>query len=113
MSRPRSTRTERGERPLSTPFTLSEGNFGAMTANDRKRPILPGTGGGAPRRWWRGTGGVALRLKDRNHPPCPPTILPVITPPRGGGTTTPPPKPVTPKFIPSPRHTPTVTALPL
>src|SRR3546814_1597549 len=84
-----------------------------MTANDRKRPILPGTGGGDHRRWWRGTGGVALRIKDRKHLTCPSTMLRMIPLPRWGGTTAPHPKADTPKFVPSSRHAKPVPALAL
>src|SRR3546814_13339709 len=63
-----------------------------MTANDRKRPILPGTGGGDHRRWWRGTGGVALRIKDRKHLPCPSPMLRMVPPPRWGRNDSPPPQ---------------------
>src|SRR3546814_20446531 len=84
-----------------------------MTANDRKRPILPGTGGGDHRRWWRGTGGVALRIKDRKHLTCPSTMLRMIPLPRWGGTTAPHPKAATPHFVPSSRHAQPAPALPL
>src|SRR3546814_15802331 len=36
------------------------------------------------RRWWRGTGGVALRIKDRKHLACPSTMLRMVPLPQRG-----------------------------
>src|SRR3546814_12068680 len=41
---------------------------------DRKVDDPPRNGEGDHRRWWRGTGGAALRIKDRKHLACPSTI---------------------------------------
>src|SRR3546814_6243656 len=44
----------------------------------------PRNGEGDHRRWWRGTGGAALRIKDRKHLACPSTILRMVPLPRLG-----------------------------
>src|SRR3546814_10795884 len=51
------------------------------------RPIAadpPWNGEGDHRRWWRGTGGAALRIKDRKHLACPSTMLRMVPPPQRG-----------------------------
>src|SRR3546814_20133446 len=89
--KPRRLRVDQGLRPQRE--TFSEGGF---------RPIAaapPRNGEGDHRRWWRGTGGAALRIKDRKHLACPSPMLRMVPLPRRGGTgsfptpNTPPPDP--------------------
>src|SRR3546814_4478098 len=57
----------------------------------RFRPVAddpPRHGEGDHRRWWRGTGGAALRIKDRKHLACPSTMLRRSPSPKGGGSAT-------------------------
>src|SRR3546814_6131730 len=57
----------------------------------RLRPVAddpPRHGEGDHRRWWRGTGGAALRIKDRKHLACPSTMLRRSPSPKGGGSAT-------------------------
>src|SRR3546814_5324822 len=63
----------------------------------RYRPIAddpPRNGEGDHRRWWRGTGGAALRIKDRKHLACPSTMLRMVPLPQRGriGKVRPPPQ---------------------
>src|SRR3546814_3554909 len=44
----------------------------------------PRNGEGDHRRWWRGTGGAALRIKDRKHLAWPSTLLPMVPLPQRG-----------------------------
>src|SRR3546814_18845051 len=44
----------------------------------------PRNGEGDHRRWWRGTGGAALRIKDRKQLACPATLLRMAPPPQKG-----------------------------
>src|SRR3546814_17953066 len=68
-----------------------DGEFGVAVVplrDGRKRPIAddpPRNGEGDHRRWWRGTGGAALRIKDRKHLACPSTMLSMVPLPRWGG----------------------------
>src|SRR3546814_9609850 len=48
----------------------------------------PRNGEGGHRRWWRGTGGAALRIKDRKHLACPSTMLRMVPLPQRGGSAT-------------------------
>src|SRR3546814_20843060 len=48
----------------------------------------PRNGEGDHRRWWRGTGGAALRIKERKHLECPPTMLRMVPLPQRGGSAT-------------------------
>src|SRR3546814_4483937 len=78
-SRLRSTRAERG--------------------NVCSRPIAadpPRNGEGDHRRWWRGTGGAALRIKDRKDLACPSTMLRMVPLPPTGRIGTGPPPPQNP-----------------
>src|SRR3546814_13253092 len=53
---------------------------------DRIRPVAddpPRNGEGDHRRWWRGTGGAGLRIKDRKHLACPSTMLRMVQIGRG------------------------------
>src|SRR3546814_12276361 len=76
--KPRRLRVDQGLRPQRE--TFSGGGF---------RPIAaapPRNGEGDHRRWWGGTGGAALRIKDRKHLACPSTMLPMVPLPQRGRT---------------------------
>src|SRR3546814_2243127 len=84
--KPRRLRVDQGLRPQRESF--SGGGF---------RPIAaapPRNGEGDHRRWWGGTGGAALRIKDRKHLACPSTMLRMVPlPQRGRIGSFPPQKP--------------------
>src|SRR3546814_3431884 len=52
----------------------------------------PRNGKGDQRRWWRGTGWVELRIKDRKHLTCPSTMLRMVPLPRWGRNDSSPPQ---------------------
>src|SRR3546814_14075171 len=84
------------------PIGPSATSMGVSTSLDtngtwdvRYRPIAddpPRNGEGDHRRWWRGTGGAALRIKDRKQLACSSPLLRLDPLPRWGrdGTSTPP-----------------------
>src|SRR3546814_4833137 len=84
------------------PIGPSATSMGVSTSLDtngtwdvRYRPLAddpPRNGEGDHRRWWRGTGGVALRIKDRKHLTCPSTMLRMVPLPRWGRNDSSPPQ---------------------
>src|SRR3546814_6625265 len=94
------------------PIGPSATSMGVSTSLDtngtwdvRYRPIAddpPRNGEGDHRRWWRGTGGAALRIKDRKHLACPSTMIRMVPLPRGGRNGSPPP-PSRPNALPTER----------
>src|SRR3546814_7742003 len=84
------------------PIGPSATSMGVSTSLDtngtwdvRYRPIAddpPRNGEGDHRRWWRGTGGAALRIKDRKHLACPSTMLRIVPLPRWGRKGSSPPQ---------------------
>src|SRR3546814_13565167 len=84
------------------PIGPSATSMGVSTSLDtngtwdvRYRPIAddpPRNGEGDQRRWWRGTGGAALRIKERQHLACPSTMFRMDPLPPGGGSGSPHPQ---------------------
>src|SRR3546814_6073459 len=83
--------------PLGTPPGpgLLAGFFFWVEKDGGFRPIAadpPWNGEGDHRRWWRGTGGAALRIKDRKHLACPSTMLRIVPHPQKGRNGSSPPQ---------------------